>query len=144
MHLIRLIVEFLDGLGVEHPHQEIEGDIVAVRDDAEDGLLALPQLLQFHVIGGGDPLDFRQSERGKTDRGGNEDAHGRFAGGLLEYPVLPQSDVIGVFLGQPLKEQVQGGIGSPRPPPWPRRTPAWSASSPWSVPPAGPHGAGTA
>ena len=42
VYLVRLIVELLEGLGIEHPHQEIERYVVAVRDDAEDGLLALP------------------------------------------------------------------------------------------------------
>ena len=71
MHLICLIVELLERLGIEHTYQKIEGDVVAVRDDAEDGLFPLPQLLQLHVVRGGDPLDLRQSEWSQTDRGGN-------------------------------------------------------------------------
>ena len=58
-------------LGIEHTYQKIEGDVVAVRDDAEDGLFPLPQLLQLHVVRGGDPLDLRQSEWSQTDRGSN-------------------------------------------------------------------------
>ena len=63
-----------------------------------------PQLPQLHGVPAGDPLDFRQGEGGQTDGGGNEDAHGRLAGGLLEYLVLAEGDMVRVFLLQGLKK----------------------------------------
>ena len=62
MHLIRLIVKLLKRLRVEHTDKEIERCVVAVRDDAEDGLLAFAQLAKLHIIAGGDALNFRQGE----------------------------------------------------------------------------------
>ena len=47
MYLVRLEVQLLKGLRIEHTHQEIEGIVVAVRDDTEDRLLPLSQLIQL-------------------------------------------------------------------------------------------------
>ena len=41
VNLIRLKVQFLKCLGIEHSHQEIEAGVVAVRDDTENSLLPL-------------------------------------------------------------------------------------------------------
>ena len=108
MHLVRLIVQLLEGLRIQHTHQEIQGGVVAVRDDAEHRLLPFPQLPQLHGVPAGDPLDLRQGEGGQPDGGGNEDAHGRLAGGLLEHLVLAEGDMVRVFFLQSLKEQIQG------------------------------------
>ena len=73
MYLICLIVKLLKSLGIEHAHKEIQAVVVAVRDDTEDGLLALSQLAQFKGICIGDVLDFRQGERCQTDGSTDED-----------------------------------------------------------------------
>ena len=104
MHLVRLIVQLLEGLCIQHSHQEIQRGVVAVGDDAEYRLFPLSQLLQLHSVPAGDPLYLRQGKGGQTDGGGNEDAHGRFAGGLLEHLVLAEGDMVRVFFLQGLKE----------------------------------------
>ena len=106
MHLVRLEIQLLERLGVEHPDQEVEGHIVAVWYDAEDGLFAFPQLLQLHVVRTGDSLDFRQGKRSQADRCSNEDAHGRLAGCLFEHFVLPQGNMVWILFLQRVKEQV--------------------------------------
>ena len=43
MDPVCLKIQLLKGLGIKHTDQKIQGCIVAVRDDAEDGLLSLSQ-----------------------------------------------------------------------------------------------------
>ena len=59
---VGLIVQLLESLGIEHTHQEVEGGIVAVRDNAENRLFAAAQLVQLHIVPAGDPLHFWQGE----------------------------------------------------------------------------------
>ena len=59
MHLICLIIKLLKCLRVEHTDEEIQRRIVRIRDDAEDGLLALSELAKLHIVAGGDALNFR-------------------------------------------------------------------------------------
>ena len=59
MDFVCLIVKLLKRLRVEHTDKEIERCVVAVRDDAEDGLFALSELAKLHIVAGGDALDFR-------------------------------------------------------------------------------------
>ena len=59
MDFVCLIVKLLKRLCVEHTDKEIERCVVAVRDDAEDGLFALSELAKLHIVAGGDALDFR-------------------------------------------------------------------------------------
>ena len=108
--LVRLEVQLLERLGVEHPHQEVEGVVVAVGDDAENSLLALPQLSQLQGVPGGDVLDFRQGEHGKPHGGADQNGAGGLARRLLEDVVLPHGDVVRLLLLQGLEQQVQGGL----------------------------------
>ena len=79
MYLVRLVVQLLKCLGVEHTDKEIEAHVVTVRDDAENGLLAFSQLGKLQIILVGNVLDLPQREGGQTDGCGNKDALGRFA-----------------------------------------------------------------
>ena len=106
MHLVRLIIQFLKCLCIEHPHKEVEGVVVAVRDDAEDGLLALAQLLQFQRVPGGDALDFMEGKYGQPHSGAHQDRAGSFARGLFEDVVLPHRDVVRLFFLQRLEQKV--------------------------------------
>ena len=109
VYLVCLIVKLLKRLGVEHPDEEVQGYVVAVRDDAENGLLALAQLFQLQLVVRRDPLYLRQGKRGETHGGADEDAHRRLAGGLFENLVLPHGDMIRVFFLQRLKQKIQRG-----------------------------------
>ena len=73
MDLIRLVVQLLKGLGVEHPHQEVQGVVVAVGDDAEDRLLPLPQPGQLQAVLTGDVLNLRQGKGRQPHGGGHQD-----------------------------------------------------------------------
>ena len=108
MYLVGLKVKLLERLGIEHTDKEIEAHIVAVRDNAENGLFPFPQLAQLHLVPAGDALYLRQGKGSEAHGGADQDAHGCFAGGLLEHFVLPHGDVVGVFFLQRLKEQVKG------------------------------------
>ena len=110
MHLVRLVIQLLKGLGVEHPHQEVQGVVVAVGDDAEDRLLPFPQPGQLQAVLTGDVLNLRQGKGRQPHGGGHQDGFGGLSGGLLEDAVLPQGDVAGVFLLQSFKEQIQGRL----------------------------------
>ena len=65
MHLVRLVVKLLERLCIEEAHQKIEGIVVAVRDDAENGLFPFSQPIQLQGILPGEVLDVR---RVNTDR----------------------------------------------------------------------------
>ena len=110
MHLVRLKVKLLKCLGVKHTNQKVERHIVAVRNDAEDSLLAFPQFFQLHRVRAGDPLHLRQGERSQPHGSGNQNAHSRLTGSLLEHLILPQGDMAGVFLLQRLKQKIQRGL----------------------------------
>ena len=69
MQLVCLIVKLLKGLSVEHTHKEVQAVVVAVGNDAEDGLLTLSKFAEFQGITTGNVLDLRQGERGKADSG---------------------------------------------------------------------------
>ena len=60
------VVKGLEKLGVNHPHQVIEGRI-GVRDAAEQGHLFLAHFLQMQVVGAGEAGDLRQVEGGQPD-----------------------------------------------------------------------------
>ena len=62
MHLVCLIVKLLKRLRIEHTDKEIERCVIAVWDDAEDGLFALSELAKLHIVACGDALDFGQRE----------------------------------------------------------------------------------
>ena len=76
MHLVRLVIQLLKGLGVEHPHQKVQRVVVAVGDDAEDRLLPLPQPGQLQTVLTGDVLDLRQGKGCQPHGGGHQDAFG--------------------------------------------------------------------
>ena len=103
MHLIRLIVKLLKRLRVEHTDKEIERCVVAVRDDAEDGLLAFAQLAKLHIVACCDALNFRQSERCQANSRAHQDRFCGLTRGLLEDMVLPHGNVIGLFFLQRFK-----------------------------------------
>ena len=105
--LVCLKVQLLERLGIKHTNEKVQAVVVAVRDDAENGLFAVAQLAQFHGVPGGDVLDLREGEGGKADGSTNKDAFGSLARGLFENTVLPQGDVVWLFLFQRLKEQIQ-------------------------------------
>ena len=79
VYLVRLVVQLLKCLGVEHTHKEIEAHVVAVRDDAEDSLFAFSQLGKLQIVLVGNVLDLPQRERGQTDGGRHKDAFCRLA-----------------------------------------------------------------
>ena len=62
MQLVCLIVKLLKGLSVEHTHKEVQAVVVAVRDNAEDSLLALAQLAKLQIVRIGYLLYFPESE----------------------------------------------------------------------------------
>ena len=41
MYLVRLVIQLLKGLGIEHTYKEVQRGVITVRDDAEDSLFAL-------------------------------------------------------------------------------------------------------
>ena len=109
VYLIRLEVKLLERLGIEHTHKKIQAHVVAVRDNAENGLFPFPQLPQLHLVPCGDPLYLRQGKWRETHSGADQDTHGRLAGGLLEHFVLPDSDMVRVLLLQRLEQKIKGG-----------------------------------
>ena len=50
MYLIRLVIQLLKRLGIEHTDKEVEAHVVAVRDHAKDSLLAFSQLRQLQIV----------------------------------------------------------------------------------------------
>ena len=94
-------------LCVEHSNQKIEGVVVAVRDNTENRLLPVSQLLQLQIIPAGEPLDFREGKHRQTDSRTHQNALGSFAGGLLKNVVFPNRNVIRFFLFKRLKQQIQ-------------------------------------
>ena len=65
VYLVRLVVQLLKCLGVEHTDEEIEV-IVTVRDHAKDSLLTLSQLGKLQIIFVGNVLDLRRNEASRT------------------------------------------------------------------------------
>ena len=104
MDFVCLIVKLLKRLRVEHTDKEIERCVVAVGDDAEDGLLAFAQLAKLHIVAGGDTLNFRQGERCQSHSRAHQDRFCGFARGLLEDMVLPHGNVVRLFFLQGFKE----------------------------------------
>ena len=93
-------------MGIEHTDEVIHTGVVD-GDDAEDRPLSFAQGAKIHIVFGCHSRILRDVERRQTDSGRNEDGFCRLAGSLLEHLVLLHRNMIGLFLLQRLKEQVQ-------------------------------------
>ena len=109
VYLVGLVVEGLKGAGVEHPHQVIECAVI-VWDDGKHGLLAVSHQAQFHIVPAGNAHDLGENKGGQADGSAHQNGAGSLARGLLENFILPNCDMIRLFLLQRLKQQIQRGL----------------------------------
>ena len=111
IHMVSLIIELLNDLGVEHTH-EVGQRRVVVGDDGEDGRLYLSDVADVHIVVVGDRADLVHIERRQSDCQGDVDTLGRLASRLFVDPVLLDGDMIGLIHAHLLEQQVQSrGIG---------------------------------
>jgi len=109
MHPVRLAVQRLDKLGVNHTDQIIEG-FVRIRNAAEERNHAFAQFLQVQLVRHRQLGNGRQIERGKAHTYTYQNRFRRFACRLFENAVLLTSDAVGFTHFQSLKKDVQRGL----------------------------------
>lgn len=100
------IVQLLKALGIEHTDEVIHAGVVD-GDDAEDRPFPFTQRAEVHIVPGGHCRILRDVKRRQTHSGRNKDGFCRLAGSLFEHLVLLYRNMVGLFLLQRLKEQVQ-------------------------------------
>ena len=110
VYLVRLVIQLLKCLGIEHTDKEIKAHVIAVRDYTENSLLAFSQLGKLQIILVGNVLYLSQRERGQPDGGRHKDAFCRLARRLLENVILPHGNMIRLFFLQRLEKQIQRGL----------------------------------
>ena len=103
---IRLIIQLLEQLRIEHAHQKIEGTVV-VRDDSKDSCLFLPDLRQFHFIILGDTCQRFQVELFQSGYERNLDGFQRLASPGAIVPVVFQCYVFLVSHLQLVEQKIQ-------------------------------------
>ena len=109
MYTIRLAVQRLDKLRVNHADQIIER-LIRVRYAAEQRDFALAQLLQVQFIRYSQLGDGRQIECGQAYTHTDEDRFRGLASRLFENAVLLTSDAVGFVHFQSLEQDVQRGL----------------------------------
>ena len=109
VYLVGLVIEGLEGTGIEHPHQIVEGAVI-VGDDGKHGLFALTHEAQLHIVPRRDTGDLGQDEGGEPHCGGYQDRLGGFAGGLLEDLILAHGNMVWILFLQSLKQHIQRGL----------------------------------
>ena len=109
MYAVRLTVQRLDKLRVNHTDQIVEG-FVRIRDAAEQRNFALAQFLQMQFVRHSQLGDGRQIERGKAHTYTYQNRFRRFARRLFENAVLLTSDAVGFTHLQALEQDVQRGL----------------------------------
>ena len=78
VHIVGLLAEEVEQLGVYHGNQEVEG-AVRVGHDEEQRCFPVAQGVQFQFIVGGDLPQFRDVEEGKASTAGNQNRLGSLA-----------------------------------------------------------------
>ena len=78
VHIVGLLTEQVEQLGVHHRDQEVEG-AVGVRHDEAQRCFPVAQGVQFQLIVGGDLPQFRDVEGGKASTAGNQNRLGSLA-----------------------------------------------------------------
>ena len=109
VHMVGLIVQLLDDLGVEHTDEIRERSIV-VGDDGEDGRLPLPDLPYVHIVMVGDGADLVHVERRQANGQRDVDAFGGLARRLFVDAVLLDGDMVRVIHAQVVEQHVQRGF----------------------------------
>ena len=105
---VRLSVELLEQLGVEHSDDEIVG-AVAVRDHRKDGGFPLPDFPQLHFICLANACQRGQVELFQVGDQGDLDGFQSFAAAGVVALVVPHGNMLRVLPFQPLEQLVQGG-----------------------------------
>ena len=72
VHIVCLVTEQIEKLGVNHRNQEVEGT-VRVRHDEEQSCFLISQRVQLQLIVHGEVTQFLDVERRKPGTAGNED-----------------------------------------------------------------------
>ena len=109
VHMVGLIVQLLDDLGVEHT-DEVRKRGIVVGNDGEYGCLPLPDLADVHIVVVGDGADLIHIERRQPDGQRDVDALGGLARRLFVDTVLLDRDMVRVVHAQVVEQHVQGGF----------------------------------
>ena len=105
---VRLSVELLEQLGVEHSDDEVVG-AVTVGDYRKDGGFPFSNFSQLHFVRLGDSRQRGQVELLQMgDQGDLNGFQGLAAAGVVAL-VIPHGDMFRVLPLQPLKQLIQGG-----------------------------------
>ena len=78
VHIVGLLAEEVEQLGVYHGNQEVEG-AVGVRHDEEQRRFPVAQSVQFQLIVGGNFPQFSDVEGGQSGTAGNQNRLGSLA-----------------------------------------------------------------
>ena len=78
VHIVGLLAEEVEQLGVYHGNQEVEG-AVGVRHDEAQRCFPVAQGVQFQLIVGGDLPQFRDVKGGQSGAAGNQNRLGSLA-----------------------------------------------------------------
>ena len=109
MHPVRLAVQRLDKLGVDHADQIIQR-LIRIRNAAEQSDFAFAQFLQMQFIRHRQFGDSRQVECGKAHTYTYQNRLRRFACRLLKDAILFASNAVGFAHLQTLEQDVQRGL----------------------------------
>jgi len=109
VYAVRLTVQRLDKLRVNHTDQIVEG-FVRIRDAAEQRNFALAQFLQVQFVRHRQLGDGWQVKRGKAHTYTYQNRFRRFACRLFENAVLLTGDAVGLTHFQTLEQDVQRGL----------------------------------
>ena len=109
VYAVRLTVQRLDKLRVNHTDQIVEG-FVRIRDAAEQRNFALAQFLQMQFVRHSQLGNRRQVERGKAHTHADQNGFCGLASRLFENAVLLTSDAVGFTHFQALEQDVQRGL----------------------------------
>ena len=105
---VRLSIELLEQLGVEHSDDEVVG-AVTVGDHRKDGGFPFSNFSQLHFIRLGDSRQRSQVELFQMGDQGDLNGFQRLAAAGVVALVVPHGDMLRVFPLQPLEQLVQGG-----------------------------------
>ena len=106
VHMVGLVIKFLNDLRVEHTDKIGQRGIV-IGNDGKDRRFLFPQFADAHIVVVGDRADLIHIECRQPYRQRDIDALCRFACRLLVDPILLYSNVHGLIVAELLEQQIE-------------------------------------
>lgn len=105
IHIVRLLTQQIEQLGVDHGDQEIEGGI-RIGHDEKQGRLFIAQGIQLELVMGGDLPELCNIKGRKARTAGNQNGFRGFASGQFVFLILPDRKVVRLSFFQHLEHEV--------------------------------------